>query len=123
MSIATRVKLQNLIDGEFVDAADGAVEEVTNPANGEVIAEVPNLCRHLEGFDPGSGPTVPPCGRQTTLSQDCSRFPTTRPNDLRSRPAARRHHPGDGEALHAGGRQRSKGVELGAEAGEQVVTG
>ena len=41
MSIATRVKLQNFIDGKFVDAADGATEEVTNPANGEVIAEMP----------------------------------------------------------------------------------
>jgi betaine-aldehyde dehydrogenase len=41
MSIATRIKLQNFIDGKFVDAADGATEEVTNPANGEVIAEMP----------------------------------------------------------------------------------
>ena len=41
MSIATKVKLQNFIDGKFVDAADGATEEVTNPANGEVIAEMP----------------------------------------------------------------------------------
>jgi betaine-aldehyde dehydrogenase len=41
MSIATKIKLQNYIDGEFVDSADGATEEVKNPANGEVIAEMP----------------------------------------------------------------------------------
>jgi betaine-aldehyde dehydrogenase len=41
MATATRTKLQNFIDGKFVDAADGATEEVTNPANGEVIAEMP----------------------------------------------------------------------------------
>ena len=40
MATATKTKLQNFIDGEFVDAADGATEEVTNPANGEVIAEM-----------------------------------------------------------------------------------
>jgi len=37
----TTTKLQNFIDGEFVDSADGATEEVTNPANGETIAEMP----------------------------------------------------------------------------------
>jgi betaine-aldehyde dehydrogenase len=41
VATVTRTKLQNFIDGEFVDAADGATEEVTNPANGEVIAEMP----------------------------------------------------------------------------------
>jgi betaine-aldehyde dehydrogenase len=41
MSIATKIKLQNFIDGQLVDAAEGATEEVTNPANGEVIAEQP----------------------------------------------------------------------------------
>src|SRR5215210_3150414 len=41
MATATKTKLQNFIDGEFVDAADGATKEVTNPANGEVIAEMP----------------------------------------------------------------------------------
>jgi betaine-aldehyde dehydrogenase len=40
VATTTRTKLQNFIDGEFVDAADGATEEVTNPANGEVIAEM-----------------------------------------------------------------------------------
>jgi len=37
---ATRTRLQNFIDGEAVDAADGATEDVTNPANGEAIAEM-----------------------------------------------------------------------------------
>ena len=41
MATATRTKLQNFIDGEFVDSADGATEEVINPANGEAIAEMP----------------------------------------------------------------------------------
>jgi betaine-aldehyde dehydrogenase len=41
MATVARTKLQNFIDGEFVDAADGATEGVTNPANGETIAEMP----------------------------------------------------------------------------------
>jgi len=41
MATASRTKLQNFIDGEFVDAADGATEEVINPATGETIAEMP----------------------------------------------------------------------------------
>jgi betaine-aldehyde dehydrogenase len=41
MATTTRSKLQNFIDGEFVDAADGATEDVTNPATGEAIAEMP----------------------------------------------------------------------------------
>ena len=41
MSIATKTTLRNFINGEFVDAAEGATEEVTNPANSEVIAEQP----------------------------------------------------------------------------------
>jgi betaine-aldehyde dehydrogenase len=41
MATASKTKLQNFIDGEFVDASDGATEEVTNPANGDVIAEMP----------------------------------------------------------------------------------
>ena len=40
MATATKTKLQNFIDGESVDAADGATEDVTNPATGEVIAEM-----------------------------------------------------------------------------------
>jgi betaine-aldehyde dehydrogenase len=40
MATATKTKLQNFIDGEFVDAADGATEEVMNPATGEPIAEM-----------------------------------------------------------------------------------
>ena len=41
MATVSKSKLQNFIDGERVDAADGATEEVVNPANGEVIAEMP----------------------------------------------------------------------------------
>jgi betaine-aldehyde dehydrogenase len=41
MATATKTKLQNFIDGEFVDSADGATEEVINPANGQAIAEMP----------------------------------------------------------------------------------
>jgi 1-pyrroline dehydrogenase len=35
-------KHQNLIGGEWVDAAGGEIMEVVNPATGDVIAEVPN---------------------------------------------------------------------------------
>jgi betaine-aldehyde dehydrogenase len=41
MATVSKTKLQNFINGESVDAADGATEEVTNPANGEVIADMP----------------------------------------------------------------------------------
>jgi betaine-aldehyde dehydrogenase len=41
MATATLTKLQNFIDGELVDAADRATEEVLNPATGEPIAEAP----------------------------------------------------------------------------------
>ena len=41
MATISKTKLQNFIDGEFVDSVDGATEEVTNPANGEVIADMP----------------------------------------------------------------------------------
>src|SRR5215207_6690294 len=41
MSTMSKTKLQNFINGKFVDAVDGATEEVTNPANGEVIADMP----------------------------------------------------------------------------------
>ena len=41
MATATVTKLQNFIDGEFADAADGATEAVVNPATGEAIAEAP----------------------------------------------------------------------------------
>ena len=40
MAIAT-LTLQNLIDGELVDATDGQTEAVTNPATGEEIARMP----------------------------------------------------------------------------------
>jgi betaine-aldehyde dehydrogenase len=41
MATATRTKLQNFIDGEFVDAVEGATAPVANPATGEQIAEMP----------------------------------------------------------------------------------
>jgi betaine-aldehyde dehydrogenase len=41
MATVSKSRLQNFIDGEFVDSAEGATEEVTNPANGEVIADMP----------------------------------------------------------------------------------
>ena len=36
-----KLKLQNMINGEFVDPVDGGSEEVINPSNGEVIADSP----------------------------------------------------------------------------------
>lgn len=41
MEAGTKLKLKNFIGGEAVAAADGAVEEVINPATGEVFAEAP----------------------------------------------------------------------------------
>jgi betaine-aldehyde dehydrogenase len=41
MATATAAKLQNFIDGEFVDPAEGAAEDVINPSTGEVIARAP----------------------------------------------------------------------------------
>ena len=41
MATATKTKLQNLINGGFVDPADGATEDVINPATGEVFAQSP----------------------------------------------------------------------------------
>jgi betaine-aldehyde dehydrogenase len=41
MATATKSKLQNFIDGELVDPAEGATEDVLNPATAEAIAEAP----------------------------------------------------------------------------------
>ncbi len=41
MATATKTKLRNFIDGEFVEPADGQTEEILNPATGEAIAEAP----------------------------------------------------------------------------------
>jgi len=41
MATATKAKLNNFIGGEAVEPADGATEEVVNPATGETIAEAP----------------------------------------------------------------------------------
>ncbi|MDQ2701076.1 MAG: gamma-aminobutyraldehyde dehydrogenase [Actinomycetota bacterium] len=41
MALTEKIVLQNMINGEFVDAADGATEDVINPSTGEVIATAP----------------------------------------------------------------------------------
>jgi betaine-aldehyde dehydrogenase len=41
MAISEKLKLQNMINGEFVDPVDGGSEEVINPSTGEVIAHSP----------------------------------------------------------------------------------
>ena len=41
MATVATSKLQNFIDGEFVDPADGGTEPVLNPATGEQVAEAP----------------------------------------------------------------------------------
>jgi betaine-aldehyde dehydrogenase len=41
MATATLTKLQNVINGELVDPAEGETEDVVNPATGEPIAEAP----------------------------------------------------------------------------------
>lgn len=41
MALKERLRLQNMINGEFVDPVDGGSEEVINPSTGEVIATAP----------------------------------------------------------------------------------
>jgi betaine-aldehyde dehydrogenase len=41
MATVTASKLQNFIDGEFIDPAEGGAEDVINPSTGEVIAQAP----------------------------------------------------------------------------------
>ena len=41
MATAEKTKVRNFIDGELSDAADGATDQVVNPATGEVFAEAP----------------------------------------------------------------------------------
>jgi betaine-aldehyde dehydrogenase len=41
MATTTKTRLQNFIDGEWTDPAEGATEPVLNPATGEEIAEAP----------------------------------------------------------------------------------
>ncbi len=41
MATATQTKFQNFINGEWVDPAEGATEDVLNPATGETIAQAP----------------------------------------------------------------------------------
>ncbi len=41
MAITEKLKLQNMINGEFVDPVDGGSEDVINPSTGEVIASAP----------------------------------------------------------------------------------
>ena len=49
--VAEVLKLQNMINGEFVDPVDGATEDVINPSTGEVIATAPlsSECAQLLG--------------------------------------------------------------------------
>jgi betaine-aldehyde dehydrogenase len=74
MATMTKTKLQNFIDGEFVDAAEGKTEEVTNPANGEAIAEMPlsteedvNRAVAAAGRAFGEWAATPPGERATAL--------------------------------------------------------
>ncbi|MDA0181921.1 aminobutyraldehyde dehydrogenase [Solirubrobacter phytolaccae] len=41
MSTATTIAFRNLVGGELVDALDGGIRDVVNPASGEVIGRVP----------------------------------------------------------------------------------
>jgi len=41
MALTEKLRLQNMINGEFVDPVDGGSEEVINPSTGEVIATAP----------------------------------------------------------------------------------
>ena len=41
MATATKTRLQNFIDGDFADAAEGATEDIFDPSTAEPIAEAP----------------------------------------------------------------------------------
>ena len=80
MATTSKTKLQNFIDGEFVDSADGATEEVTNPANGEVIAEQPlsgeeDVNRAVAAAKAPSTAGPPP--RPASAPTRCSSSPTS----------------------------------------------
>jgi len=76
MATATKTKLRNFIGGEAVDAADGATEEVVNPATGEAIAEAPlsgkadvdrAVAAAKQAFENGSWATIPPNERARAM--------------------------------------------------------
>ena len=50
MTVATAT-YKNLIDGEWVDASDGATFEVTDPANGELLGVFPDATRDIDLTD------------------------------------------------------------------------
>jgi betaine-aldehyde dehydrogenase len=76
MATVARTRLKNFIGGEAVEAAEGATEEVVNPASGEVIAEAPlstkadvdrAVAAAKAAFESGSWSTVPPLERSRAL--------------------------------------------------------
>jgi len=76
MATMARTKLRNFIGGEAVDPAEGATEEVLNPATGEVIAAAPlstkadvdrAVAAAKAAFESGSWSTVPPLQRAQAL--------------------------------------------------------
>jgi betaine-aldehyde dehydrogenase len=76
MATVAKTKLRNFIGGEAVDPAEGATEEVINPATGEVIAEAPlstkadvdrAVAAAKKAFDSGEWSTIPPNERARAL--------------------------------------------------------
>jgi betaine-aldehyde dehydrogenase len=76
MATVTKTKLRNFIGGEAVDPAEGATEEVVNPATGEVIAEAPlstkadvdrAVAAARAAFNSGVWSTIPPNERSRAL--------------------------------------------------------
>jgi betaine-aldehyde dehydrogenase len=76
MATVTKTKLRNFIGGEAVDPAEGATEDVVNPATGEVIAEAPlstkadvdrAVAAAREAFKSGVWSTIPPNERSRAL--------------------------------------------------------
>jgi betaine-aldehyde dehydrogenase len=76
MATVAKTKLRNLIGGEAVDPAEGAREDVINPATGEVIAEAPlstkadvdrAVAAARTAFENGTWSTIPPNERARAL--------------------------------------------------------
>ena len=98
MATAEKTKLQNFIGGEFVNPADGAYEDVINPATTEVIAEAPlsgeedvdrAVAAARGAFETwGGSPPPPPAPRP------CSPSPTRSRSTPRSSRTSRQPTPG-----------------------------
>ena len=84
----TVASYKNFVGGEWVDAAEGGVEQIVNPATGDDIAEVP---KGTETDVDRGGP-----GRQAGLPEWHDTTPAERADPAQARRRDRREHRGAG---------------------------